>query len=102
MMEIPNGRRNSAPIPVPSANGTARPSNAAIVVMRIGRKPKQAGLINRIERAFAFIAFSVQREIDHHDRILLHNADQQNDADQRDNTEIGAAYDQRKQRADAR
>jgi hypothetical protein len=26
----------------------------------------------------------VEREVDHHDRVLLHDADQQDDADQRD------------------
>ncbi|CNU45384.1 Uncharacterised protein [Salmonella enterica subsp. enterica serovar Bovismorbificans] len=34
---IPNGRRNSAPTPVLNINGNA-PSNAASVVIRIGRK----------------------------------------------------------------
>jgi hypothetical protein len=34
---MPKGRRSSYPVPVPSANGRA-PNNAAIVVIRIGRK----------------------------------------------------------------
>ena len=36
-MEMPSGRRISAPSPLPSASGSA-PSMAAIVVIMIGRK----------------------------------------------------------------
>ena len=36
-MAMPSGRRSSDPTPVPTASGTA-PSNAAIVVIMIGRK----------------------------------------------------------------
>ena len=34
---IPSGRRNSDPVPVPSASGKP-PSNAAMVVIMMGRK----------------------------------------------------------------
>ena len=37
MMVMPSGRRNSDPVPLPSARGTA-PNKAAIVVIMIGRK----------------------------------------------------------------
>jgi len=37
MMVMPSGRRNSDPVPVPSARGKA-PSMAANVVIRMGRK----------------------------------------------------------------
>ena len=41
-MAIPKGRRSSEPMPVPSAKGTP-PSNAAMVVIMMGRKrSKQA------------------------------------------------------------
>ena len=36
----------------------------------------------------AFLAFGLEREIDHHDGVLLDDADQQHDADQRDDAEI--------------
>jgi len=36
-MEMPSGRRSSLPVPVPSARGMP-PSNAAMVVIMIGRK----------------------------------------------------------------
>ena len=35
-MATPSGRRSSDPVPVPNASGNA-PSNAAIVVIMIGR-----------------------------------------------------------------
>ena len=36
-----------------------------------------------------FVALGLEREIDHHDGILLHDADQQDDADHGDDAEIG-------------
>src|SRR5512147_8917 len=45
-------------------------------------KAQQAGLINGIARIFSLVAFGVQREIDHHDRFLLDDADEEDDADE--------------------
>ncbi len=42
------------------------------------------------DRLHALFAFGFQREVDHHDGVLLHDADQQHDADQRDNAEVVA------------
>ena len=36
-------------------------------------------------------ALRFEREIDHHDGVLLHDADQEDDADQRDDAEIRPA-----------
>jgi hypothetical protein len=83
MIVIPSGRRSSEPVPVPSASGTA-PSNAAIVVIMMGRKPKQARLVDGIQRSHAFLPLRFQSEIDHHDGVLLHSADQEHYADQGD------------------
>ena len=47
-----------------------------------------------------FVALRFQREVDHHDRVLLHNADEQNDSDQRDHAELAAADQQRENRPD--
>ena len=44
----------------------------------------------------------VEREINHHDRVLLDDADQQDDADQRDHAEFRPANQQRENRADSR
>jgi hypothetical protein len=38
----------------------------------------------------ALRALRVEREVDHHDRVLLHDADQQQDADHRDEREVHA------------
>ena len=42
---------------------------------------QQAGLVDRLARRLAFVALGVEREVDHHDRVLLDDADQQDDAD---------------------
>ena len=76
---IPSGRRNSEPTPVPSASGSA-PSNAAMVVIMMGRKAQRACFIDRIHRRFSFPPLRIQREVNHHDGVLLHQSYQQNDA----------------------
>ena len=43
-----------------------------------------------------------EREVDHHDAVLLDDADQQNDADEGDQRELGIEHLQREQRAEAR
>src|SRR5580698_4883536 len=40
-----------------------------------GPEAQQTRLVDRLEWLLAFTAFSVEREIDHHDRVLLHDAD---------------------------
>ena len=62
---------------------------------------QQARLVDRVARRLAFLALGVEREVDHHDRVLLDDADQQDDADDRDDAEVVAGDDQREQRADA-
>ena len=47
------------------------------------------------------LALGLEREVDHHDGVLLHDADEQDDADQRDDAEVRARDEQREQRADA-
>jgi hypothetical protein len=61
---------------------------------------QQAGLIDRLPGRFSFVAFGVECKVDHHDRVLLHDADEENDADDRDDGEIVAGHHQRQQRAD--
>ena len=53
-------------------------------------EPQQAGFMNCFDRALAFAALRLQREVDHHDRVLLDDSDQENDADDRDHGEIVA------------
>ena len=56
--------------------------------------------MDRPLRRLAMIALRIEREIDHHDRILLHDADQHDDADDRDDAEVHLEQHQRQERAD--
>ena len=62
---------------------------------------QQARLVNRISRRLALIALRIERKVDHHDRVFLDDADQQNDADQANYPQVDAAEHQGHQRADA-
>jgi hypothetical protein len=62
-----------------------------------GPEAEQPRLADRVQR---LVALRFQREVDHHDRVLLHNADEQNDSDQRDHAELAAADQQRENRPD--
>ena len=62
---------------------------------------KQAGFADRVVRRLVLHALGFEREVDHHDRVLLHDADQQHEPDQRDDAEIGAGQEQQHERADA-
>ncbi len=64
------------------APAAGRPSSAAIVVIMIGRKRRMQAWRIASQRRRAALAFRLQREIHHHDGVLLDDADQQDDADQ--------------------
>ena len=98
---MPSGWRNSDPTPVPSISGRA-PNIAAIVVIRIGRKRSRHAWKIASRGDLPSLALGFEREVDHHDRVLLDDADQEDDADDRDDAEIAAVEHQREQRADAR
>ena len=57
-----------------------------------------AGLVDRLLRRLAMGAPRIESEIDHHDRVFLHNADQQNNADERNEREILVGEQQGQQR----
>ena len=61
---------------------------------------QQAGLIDRLARQLSLVPLGVEREVDHHDRILFDDADQQDDPDDRNDAEIAAVDHQRQQRSD--
>ena len=99
-MVMPSGRRISEPGPVPNTSGSA-PSSAASVVIRIGRKRSmQASKIacSGVEPA---VALGLEREVDHDDAVLLHDADQEDDPDEGDQRQLGPEHLQRQQRAEA-
>ena len=82
-MVMPSGRRNSEPVPVPSASGRA-PNIAAMVVIMMGAETQQTGLEDGLHRALALVALGLKRKVDHHDSVLLHNANEQDNADHGD------------------
>ena len=100
MMVMPSGRRNSEPVPVPSASGR-RAQHGGEGGHQDGAETQQAGFEDGVARALAFVALGGQGEIDHQDAVLLHQADQQNDADHGDDAEIGVREHERQQRAHA-
>ena len=48
------------------------------------------------------LALAFERKVDHHDAVLLHDTDQQNDADNRHHAQILAKNNQREKSAHAR
>jgi len=79
-MVIPSGCRNSEPTPLPIISGSA-PSSGRQGRHQDRAKAQQAGLVDGFARTLAFLAFSVERKVDHHDGVLFDDADQQDDAD---------------------
>ena len=57
------------------------PSCAAMVVIMIGRKRTMRRFEDRLLRRHVVAALPLQREVDHHDGVLLHDADQHDHAD---------------------
>ena len=47
-----------------------------------GTKAQETRLVDRLARRETAVALRLEREVDHHDRVLLHDADQQHEADQ--------------------
>ena len=50
---------------------------------------------------FALGAFGFKGEVDHHDGVLLHDADEQDDTDDGDEAQLGSAEHECQQRSDA-
>jgi hypothetical protein len=50
---------------------------------------------DRVAAVHAFLTFGLQREVDHHDGVLLDDANQQNDTDERDDCEGNAEDEER-------
>ena len=98
-MVMPSGRRSSEPGPEPNTSGSA-PSSAASVVIRIGRKRSMQASKIACSGFEPALALGVEREVDHDDAVLLHDADQQDDPDQRDQRQVGPEHLQRQQRAE--
>ena len=67
----------------------------------MGRKRSSAASTIEFARVEPALALRLEREVDHHDGVLLDDAHQQHDADQRHQRQIEAHDHQREQRADA-
>ena len=64
-----------------------------------GPESQQARFVDGVRGRFAVLAFRFEREVDDHDAVLLHDADQQNDADNRHHAQVLTEQHQRQQRA---
>ena len=60
-----------------------------------------AAFVDRLGRRLAVLALGVEREVDLHDRVLLHDADQHDEADERVDVQLVAEQIQRDERAEA-
>ena len=68
----------------------------------IGRKRTLAASTIALRRADVPLRCRSQREVDHHDRVLLHDADQHDDADIAVHAELHVRDVQRQQRPERR
>ena len=100
MIEMPSGKRSSAPVPLSSASGSA-PNSAASVVIMIGRNRSRQACTMASFGDMPCVALGLEREVDHHDRVLLDDAHQQDDADQADHRQVLSEQHQRQNGADA-
>jgi len=63
---------------------------------------QQASLIDRLFRPEVLIALGIEREIDHHDRVLFDDPDQQNDSNEGDHAQVVLEQHQHDKRTNAR
>ncbi len=99
MIARPSGWRSSQPVPLPSSSGSA-PSMRSERGHQDQPEAQQRRLEDRLLGRLAAFALG-SRRVDDPDRVLLDDADQQNDADDADHVEILAGDHQRQQRPDA-
>ncbi len=90
-MDIPSGCRSSEPTPPPRARGRA-PSKRGQGGHHDRPKSQERGLINGFYRILTLFTLGIEGKIDHHDPVLLHDADQQNNTDQGDDTEFRSEH----------
>ncbi len=65
-------------------------------------KAEQTGLKDCVLRTLPFISFGGERKIDHQNRVFLHDSNQQDDPDQRDNAEVQSKKHQSQHSTNAR
>src|SRR3989475_12606855 len=65
-------------------------------------EPDAARLQDRIPRRLAFRTLRLEREVDHHDPVLLHEPDEHDDADESVHAEVHPENEQRQERPECR
>src|SRR5579871_169938 len=63
---------------------------------------QQRSLIDSLSRLLVLLALQLERKVNHHDAVLLHDADQKNDADDTDDIQIQSEQAQGQERTDTR
>ncbi len=99
MMVMPSGRRISEPGPY----GDGERDGAEQRRQRRHQDGAEAGdarLVYGDRRLETALALAVEREVDHHDPVLLDDADEQDDADERRHRQLHAGDVERQQRAE--
>ena len=67
-----------------------------------GTETQQAGFVDGIERRLPFLALGLESEVNHHDGVFLHNTNEENDADERNDAELHVKEEESKDGAHAR
>src|SRR5258708_36882653 len=67
-----------------------------------GAKAKQTCLEDGVSRVLSFYSLRQEREVNHHDRVLLNNSDKQDDADDGDHVQLALEENQGKDVSDTR
>src|ERR1700722_11118864 len=67
-----------------------------------GAETQQAGFVDRFSRILAMLALGLKREVYNQNAVFLHDADEQNNADDSHDAKILAEEHKREQRANAR
>src|SRR5579862_9716282 len=67
-----------------------------------GAEPDDARLVDGFLGGQVFLALGFEGEVDHHDGVLLHDAHEENDADEGDQRKLAPRQHEGQQRADAR
>ena len=76
--------------------------SAHIVVIMIGRKRSRQPSWIASKGVFAVIALRDDGEVNHHDRVFLHDADEHDEADEAVDVQVNPENHQRQQRAESR
>ena len=92
-MDMPRGWRSSEPTPLPMASGSA-PKQRGHGRHHYGAEPKERRLVDGLDGTLPFLALGIEGKVDDHDPIFLHDADEEDYADEGDNAELGPEHEE--------